>query len=87
MGWGVWCCRGEAEADAEAHQDDGDGYSRKVGEGEPGGGEDMVKVFCWGEVVKEIYLLLYVASKSRVRKAGLRWVDGRGEVVVRMREG
>ncbi|KAK4892499.1 hypothetical protein LTR27_008963 [Elasticomyces elasticus] len=46
-----------------------------------------VQVFCWGEVVKHVYLMLYVASTSRVRKCGLRWVDGEGEVVVRMRGG
>ncbi|KAK4957066.1 hypothetical protein LTR10_005024 [Elasticomyces elasticus] len=44
-----------------------------------------VQVFCWGEVVREVYLMLYVASTSRVRKCGLRWVDGEGEVVVQMR--
>jgi hypothetical protein len=29
--------------------------------------------------------MLYVASKSKVRKLGLIWVDADGEVVVRMR--
>jgi hypothetical protein len=28
---------------------------------------------------------LYVASKSKVRKLGLKWVDAEGEVVVQMR--
>jgi hypothetical protein len=45
----------------------------------------VVRVFCWGEVVRHVYLMLYVASKSKVRKLGLRWVDAGGEVVVRMR--
>lgn len=45
----------------------------------------VVRVFCWGEVVRHFYLLLYVASKSKVRKLGLRWVDADGEVVVQMR--
>jgi hypothetical protein len=44
-----------------------------------------VRVFCWGEVVKHVYLMLYVASKSKVRKLGLKWEDAGGEVVVRMR--
>jgi hypothetical protein len=43
------------------------------------------RVFCWGEVVRHVYLMLYVASKSKVRKLGLRWVDAGGEVVVQMR--
>ncbi|KAK5744761.1 hypothetical protein LTR17_001837 [Elasticomyces elasticus] len=69
----------------------------KVGTGDVGwgvwcvrdGGErglGKVQVFCWGEVVKHVYLMLYVASTSRVRKIGLRWVDGEGEVVVQMRD-
>jgi hypothetical protein len=44
-----------------------------------------VRVFGWGEVVRHVYLMLYVASKSKVRKLGLRWVDAEGEVVVQMR--
>lgn len=44
-----------------------------------------VRVFCWGEVVRHVYLMLYVASKSKVRKLGLKWVDAEGEVVVQMR--
>lgn len=44
-----------------------------------------VRVFCWGEVVRHIYLMLYVASKSKVRKLGLKWVDADGVVAVQMR--
>ena len=44
-----------------------------------------VRVYCWGEVARHVYLMLYVASKSKVRKLGLIWVDADGEVVVRMR--
>ncbi|KAM0705788.1 hypothetical protein Q7P35_007148 [Cladosporium inversicolor] len=44
-----------------------------------------VRVYCWGEVAKHVYLMLYVASKSKVRKLGLNWVDADGEVVVQMR--
>lgn len=45
-----------------------------------------VRVFCWGETVRHIYLMLYVASKSKVRKLGLKWVDANDEVVVQMRD-
>ena len=48
-------------------------------------GPHLVKVFCWGEVVRHVYLMLYVASKSKVRKLGLRWIDAEGKVVVQMR--
>ncbi|RMY15329.1 hypothetical protein D0866_13818 [Hortaea werneckii] len=44
-----------------------------------------VRVYCWGEVVKHVYLLLYTASQSKVRKIGLQWVDGEGKTVVQMR--
>jgi hypothetical protein len=44
-----------------------------------------VRVFCWGEIVRHVYLMLYVASKSKVRKLGLKWIDADGEVIVQMR--
>lgn len=44
-----------------------------------------VQVFCWGEAVRHVYLMLYVASKSKVRKLGLKWIDSEGNVVVQMR--
>jgi hypothetical protein len=44
-----------------------------------------VRVYCWGEVARHVYLMLYVASKSQVRKLGLKWVDADGEVAVQMR--
>ncbi|KAK3659088.1 hypothetical protein LTR56_001525 [Elasticomyces elasticus] len=72
VGWGAWCLREEVEEGVR---------------GGGGGGLGLVQVFCWGEVVREVYLMLYVASTSRVRKCGLRWVDGEGRVVVQMRGG
>lgn len=45
----------------------------------------IVKVYCWGETMKHLYYLLYVASSSQVRKMGLQWIDGGEEVVVQMR--
>lgn len=44
-----------------------------------------VKVYCWGEVVKHVYLLLYTASQSKVRKMGLQWLDADERIIVRMR--
>ena len=43
-----------------------------------------LRVYCWGEVVEHIYYLLFVASRSKVKMAGLQWLDGAGEVVVQM---
>jgi len=43
-----------------------------------------LRVYCWGEVVEHIYYLLFVASRSKVKMAGLQWLDGAGEVVIQM---
>ncbi|KAK3722237.1 hypothetical protein LTR37_002670 [Vermiconidia calcicola] len=91
MGWGVWCTReqegcsqsGESRIDTENRVNDGSrgnngGAMQQLGIGN-------VKVFCWGEVVKHVFLLLYIASKSKVRKEGLQWIDAAEKVVVQMR--
>ncbi|KAK5174439.1 uncharacterized protein LTR77_001519 [Saxophila tyrrhenica] len=44
-----------------------------------------IELYCWGEVVKHIYHMLYTASVAQTRKMGLEWIDGGGEVVIRMR--
>lgn len=46
-------------------------------------GLGLVRVYCWGEVVEHIYLLLYVASRSKVRKVEAVWVDADEEIIVR----
>ena len=71
VGWGVWCTREYATA----------GEGTVADEASLGG----IKVFCWGEIVSHIFLLLYVASKSKVRKLGLQWFDAEDRVVVQMR--
>ncbi|KAK3687063.1 hypothetical protein LTR37_019177 [Vermiconidia calcicola] len=81
MGWGVWCSREKEESGTSEDDED------QLG---PGGamqqlGIGTVKVFCWGEIVKHIFLLLYIASKSKVRKEGLQWLDAADKVVVQMR--
>lgn len=45
---------------------------------------NTIKTFCWGEIVQHVYLLLYTASNSKVRKLGLRWIDSAGEIVIQM---
>lgn len=68
LGWGVWCTR----------EDEG---LANVAKGESIG---IIKVFCWGEIVKHVFLLLYVASNSQVKKLGLSWIDAEGTTVVQM---
>ncbi|KAI7307163.1 hypothetical protein KC315_g13876 [Hortaea werneckii] len=59
--------------------------AREIHHGEGQGSLGTVRVYCWGEVVKHVYLLLYTASQIKVRKMGLQWVDGEGKIVVQMR--
>lgn len=49
-------------------------------------GLGVVRVYCWGEVVKHTYLLLYVGSGSQIRKLGARWIDAEGVRVVQMKQ-
>lgn len=69
----------------------GDGLSREEGgreeeenENGKGKGRVMLKVYCWGEVVPHVYVVLFLATSRMVKGAGACWVDGAGEVVVRM---
>ncbi|KAF8846917.1 hypothetical protein BDZ45DRAFT_682205 [Acephala macrosclerotiorum] len=45
-----------------------------------------MRVYCWGAVVGHIWLFLVTASFNKVRKMAVNWIDGSGEVVVRMPE-
>lgn len=48
------------------------------------GGEEVAKIYCWGEVVREVWLVLFIASHRKVLGVGARWVDAGGEAVVVM---
>ena len=48
------------------------------------GGEEVAKIYCWGEIVREVWLLLFIASHRKVIGAGAEWIDAGGEVVVVM---
>jgi len=69
-GWGVWCTR---EIDSKTVETE---------DSVPCLG--LVKVFCWGEVVQHVYMLLYVASTSKIRNDSPAWIDAGEEVVVQM---
>ncbi|KFY06660.1 hypothetical protein V492_07864 [Pseudogymnoascus sp. VKM F-4246] len=75
-GWGVWCVK-----DGGRTGEGGEGerqLQRGASEGE------QWRIYCWGEIVSEVYLLIYLASSRRVRSAGACWFDGGGECVVTM---
>ena len=42
------------------------------------------RVYCWGEILGQVYLLLFLASSRKVRGLGAAWVDGGGDVIVKM---
>ena len=93
MGWGVWCTREAFDQEcrplgASKEGTNGDGTATvhpdaSVSVTPRSNGLGRVRVFCWGEVVEHVYLLLYVASRSRIRKVGAVWVDADEEVVIR----
>ncbi|KAL8714388.1 MAG: hypothetical protein Q9220_001721 [cf. Caloplaca sp. 1 TL-2023] len=66
-----WVERMALEARRE-EEDRGDGWGR-------------CKVFCWGEAVVEVWVVLWVGSGRGVGGLGAKWVDGGGEVVVEMK--
>lgn len=68
-GWSVWCSRNDEKIVVNDAR-------ASIGD---------VKVFCWGEIVRHIYLLLYVGSRSKIKKLGLQWIDADGQVIVQMR--
>lgn len=43
-----------------------------------------VRVYCWGAIVGYMYLLLYMASESKIKGTGACWIGGDGKVVVQM---
>ncbi|KAL8806617.1 MAG: hypothetical protein Q9182_001265 [Xanthomendoza sp. 2 TL-2023] len=81
-GWGIWATFEEGN---EERFDGEKGWIGEMGEQEvvaDGPVRGRVKVFCYGEVVREVYALLVVATDRRVKRCGAQWVDGYREVVV-----
>ncbi|KAL8641427.1 MAG: hypothetical protein Q9226_008638 [Calogaya cf. arnoldii] len=84
-GWGAWATFEEGKLE---RFDGEDGWIGEMGDQElimgEGDGSPVgrVKVFCWGEVVLEIYALLFLATNRRVKRCGAQWIDTNGEAVV-----
>ncbi|MCJ1315503.1 hypothetical protein MMC15_000823 [Xylographa vitiligo] len=78
-GWAVWA----EKLERKRHVVDGEVPL----EGEPRDVKDeIVRVYCWGEVVGYIYILLFMGSHRKIRRMDAMWVDAGGEVVIRMDE-
>ena len=69
--------RGERESDKEGEVGQSHEVPRPEGE--------VVKIYCWGEVVGEMWLMLFVGSRRAIKGVGARWVDAGGVAVVCMR--
>lgn len=46
---------------------------------------EVLKIYCWGEVVGEIWSLVFIGSKRAVKGLGVQWIDASGEAVLIMR--
>ncbi|KAG5941990.1 hypothetical protein E4U59_001436 [Claviceps monticola] len=46
---------------------------------------ETLKLYCWGHVVKHMYLLLYLASGREVKYTGAEWRDGEGVIAVEVK--
>lgn len=92
-GWGVWCGLEGVEADSgELVGNDG---GREVGGVGINGSalddmqdeqEALLKVYCWGEVVAEIWNVIFIGTGKKVRGSGARWVGMREEDGVAVEE-
>ncbi|KAL8762310.1 MAG: hypothetical protein Q9184_001679 [Pyrenodesmia sp. 2 TL-2023] len=86
-GWAVWAVFEEGEDPHQAEKGDKTASTEEAGtagvaEGRPTAGQ--VKVYCWGEVVAEMYAVLFLATNRQVNRWGARWIDAAGNVVVQM---
>ncbi|KAK3172698.1 hypothetical protein OEA41_006022 [Lepraria neglecta] len=50
----------------------------------PGQQEEIAKIYCFGEVVGEIWIVLFLATERRIKGVGAKWIDAAGEAVVIM---
>ena len=73
-GWGVWCARG---IDSQNAYDKGRGKNWTTEH------EDLLKVWCFGEVIREVFLILYIGgvNKKKNPETKAEWIDGNGDVV------
>jgi hypothetical protein len=47
--------------------------------------KEQVSMFCFGEVVGELWLVLWLASDRQIVGLGAEWIDGMGDTVIKMR--
>ena len=47
--------------------------------------EEVLKLYCWGEVVVHMWIMLFIATKRQIKGLRAQWIDAAGEVVVQMK--
>ena len=88
-GWGTWCYREKTKIEGlqiqnsptQDHENPDDGMNARKRDGE----QEVAKIYCWGEVVREVWLVLFIASERKVLGSGARWIDAGGKEVVVMK--
>ncbi|KAF9699509.1 hypothetical protein EKO04_002367 [Ascochyta lentis] len=43
-----------------------------------------VKLYCWGEIVEHVWLLLWLCSKGKISGSGSSWIDANGVAVLKV---
>ncbi|KAL8731107.1 MAG: hypothetical protein Q9166_003635 [cf. Caloplaca sp. 2 TL-2023] len=87
-GWALWATFEEGKVE---RFDGGNEWIGEKGDQEESMGADdgpaigRVKIFCYGEVVLEVYALLVLATDRRIKRCGAQWLDSNMEVAVDMR--
>lgn len=46
--------------------------------------EEVAKIYCFGEVVGEIWIVLFLATERKIKGVGAHWIDASEEAVVIM---
>ena len=77
-GWGIWA-EWLLKENEILEQDD-----RKSSVADREVEQDVVKVFCWGEIVREIWMVLFLGSNRHINSSQAVWIDAGEELVVRM---
>jgi hypothetical protein len=83
-GWGVWVSRTVEMGHGSVMENEG---AAGVGVGELRDNNvevEIVRVYCWGEVVGYVWLVVTIASHRQVKGSGCCWVDGGEQVIIRM---
>ncbi|MCJ1474363.1 hypothetical protein MMC13_003021 [Lambiella insularis] len=88
FGWGVWCEKSPVVADPRSDYEvrgAPHGAGKGVVDEQQPLRDEILKVYCWGEVVGHIYIVLLMANNRKVKTMNVQWLDASGEVVVRMK--